>query len=71
MGEPTGVYFMCGVDFQHHLDNDALGTPVYASIEDLREHRHCVKQCGIVAVKIELVRWEQEQDFSRENMEEQ
>jgi hypothetical protein len=58
--------FMCGVDYQHHLENDAYGTRVYASIEDLKERKKCWHQCGIVAASVRLVRWECEQDFNRE-----
>ncbi|MDB5975123.1 MAG: hypothetical protein JWR07_1883 [Nevskia sp.] len=57
--------YMCGVDFQHHLGNDAHGATLYGSIEDLRRARKCVDRCGIVAVRVELVEWVQEQDFSR------
>jgi hypothetical protein len=56
--------FMCGVDYQHHLENDAYGTKLYPSIEDIRAQRKCVESCGIVAVRVQFVRWVREQNWS-------
>jgi hypothetical protein len=54
---------MCGVDFQHHLGEDAQPTKTYASVEDLKEARRCWSQCGIVEVEISVKSWVEPQDF--------
>lgn len=59
----AGEMYMCGVDYQEHLQNDSWGTRLYPSIEELRAHRKCVESCGIVAVRVEFVRWVQEQNL--------
>lgn len=60
----TPELFMCAVDYEHHLYSDPRGTRVFESLEDLREARPCVATCGIVAVRVELVRYQQESDYS-------
>jgi len=62
MSDETEAY-MCGVDYQHHLDCDRWGTKVYPSIKDLELARKCTKQCGVVKVKVTLVEWVKDQDF--------
>ena len=49
--------YMCKTDFELELGLAAGGVSVYSSIEDLEEHRKCVKEggCGIVKVTMELV----------------
>lgn len=68
MMENTVTGYMCGVDFQHELAH--IGGPIYASVEDLKAKRECVKQCGIVKVEIRLLEWKQPQDFCRDVPEE-
>lgn len=50
------IGYMCKVDFDEELGNAAGGNTVYPTIEDLREHRGCVKDCGIVEVEVTLKR---------------
>ena len=57
--------YMCKVDFECELGLAAGGNMVYSSVEDLKECRPCVKECGIVKVRVELVDVVQEEDFSR------
>jgi hypothetical protein len=57
-------FFMCKVDYEHHLEGDSHGTRVFSDIEDLKTHRKCVSQCGIVKVKIELVEVVQDSDYN-------
>ena len=57
----TRTGYMCGVDFQHHLENDARPVKVYADEWTLRRMRPCVAECGIVEVEIKVVRWVQPQ----------
>lgn len=60
--ELTG--FMCMTDFECELYWASGGTPIYPSIEDIRQCRKCVDSCctgcGIVEVRVELVRVVQE-----------
>ena len=55
--------YMCGVDFQHELGEVMDSTPIYASVESLKEQRKCWTTCGIVKVEIKLLTWEEPQDF--------
>ena len=48
--------YMCMTDYDHEIGQAAGGTPMYASISDLRECRPCVEDCGIVEVHVSLVR---------------
>jgi len=45
--------YMCQVDFTHELGD--VENTVYPSVKSLEKARKCVKQCGIVKVKIEKV----------------
>lgn len=48
------IGYCCMTDFDWELGEALGGTEIYASIEDLRECRKCVDQCGIVKVRIEF-----------------
>lgn len=56
--------YMDLVDFECELGMASGGNAVYASIEDLRKQHPCVKQCGIVKVKVEAIEVIQETDYS-------
>jgi hypothetical protein len=58
------VGFMCQTDWEHELGAAVGGNVVYPSAEDLKKHRKCVKQCGIVKVKVYFAESVQAQDFS-------
>lgn len=49
------IGYMDKIDYDHELGNAAKGSIVYPSIESLRENKHCVAECGIVKVKVELL----------------
>ena len=51
--------FMDGIDWQHHLDDDSLGTRLYPTEADVRIGEKCVDAggCGIVEVEVRLIRW--------------
>lgn len=49
--------FMCGVDFQHHLENDSHGTTAYPDVDSLKARHKCWPSCGIVAVRVTFDRW--------------
>lgn len=51
----TAKLYMCGTDYQHEMGE--VTVKMYASIESLKADRPCVRECGIVAVKVELVEW--------------
>ena len=46
--------YMCKADFDYELEEASGGSVIYPSIEDLLEHRKCVRDCGIVRVKVSL-----------------
>jgi len=51
-GPQARVGYMCQVDFDHEIGCALGGNTIYPDIEDLRENRKCVDECGIVEVKI-------------------
>jgi hypothetical protein len=60
MFEKTKTFYACGVDWDHEMGeaSDLEGKmPLYSSIEELKEHRSCWTQCGIVEIKLELSKW--------------
>lgn len=40
------------VDWQHELGHASDGNKVFPSIEDLKKHRSCWKQCGIAEIEV-------------------
>lgn len=58
-----GVFFLCGVDWQHELGSAIDGTTLYPNLEWLKKFRPCVKGCGIVQVKVsfDLEAWPEKQ----------
>jgi len=48
--------YMCRTDYDHELGAAMGGNVVYPSVEDLKLHRGCITECGIVAVRVEFVR---------------
>lgn len=57
---------MCGVSYQHELDEDNKhGTEIFGSIKALKAKMGCTDECGIVKVKVQLQKWEKNQDFSK------
>ncbi len=44
--------YMCRVDFLHELESASGGIYVYKNINDVKKHRKCTNECGIVKVKI-------------------
>lgn len=48
------IGYMCKTDFDDELPNSE--TYVYPSIEELKEKRPCVAECGIVEVEVKLRR---------------
>jgi hypothetical protein len=56
--------FMDGIDWQHHLDGDARGTPLFPNESSLRREKTCLKGgCGVVEVEVRLIRWIEPQDL--------
>lgn len=46
--------FMCRTDFEEELGCAEGGNTVYPSLENLKQHRQCVAECGIVRVSVNL-----------------
>lgn len=56
--------FMDGIDWQHHLEADAMGTTLFPSESSLREFKTCLKGgCGVVEVEVRLIRWVEPQNL--------
>ena len=53
------IMFMDGTDFLYEL-GDAGSTVLFSTIEELNATRACAENCGIVAVKVQLVEWLQQ-----------
>lgn len=59
--------FMDGIDWQHHLEADAGGTPLFPSEESLRKNKKCLSGgCGVVEVEVRLIRWVEPQNLKFE-----
>ena len=54
--------FMCRVDWECEIGGAMGGNKVYPSVEDLKRNRECVAWCGIVEVRVSLVRVVEEGD---------
>lgn len=62
------ILYSCGTDWQCEIGEvpDLEGkAPLYSSVEELKSKRKCWKSCGIVEIKLELVRWIEPQDLRR------
>lgn len=57
--------FMCAVDYQHELGEAAGGNVVYPSIGEVKEHRKCTDECGIVKVMVLRVATVQDENYSK------
>jgi hypothetical protein len=56
--------YMCKTDWECEMGMASGGNAIYPSIEDLKEHRSCIGQCGIVEVKTFFSKVIQEEDYS-------
>jgi len=57
------IGYMCKTDYEVELGGRSGGNVVYPSISDLKEHRKCVEECGIVKVAVSLVEVVQEENY--------
>lgn len=48
------IGYMCRTDYEYELGEAVGGCEVYPTIEDLKNHRKCWSDCGIVKVEIIL-----------------
>jgi hypothetical protein len=48
--------YMCLTDYDYELESARGGVKVFSSIEDLKNHRKCWSDCGIVEVEISFNR---------------
>lgn len=57
--------FMDGIDWEHHLEADAKGTRLFASVQSLKREKTCIEigGCGVVEVEVRLIRWVEPQDL--------
>lgn len=60
--------FMDGIDWQHHLECDPMGTSLFPNETSLRQEKTCLPGgCGIVEVEVRLIRWVEPQDLKYDN----
>ena len=57
------IGYMCKVDYECELGAAAGGKVVYPTVEDLKERRSCVDECGIVKVAVSLEEVVQEENY--------
>jgi hypothetical protein len=50
--EGTVTAFMCLIDWKYEAGFNGSGNSIFYSEESLRQHRPCVKNCGIARVKV-------------------
>ncbi len=55
--------YICGVDWQHEIGAAAGKMDYYNSVEELKRHKKCWKECGIVKLKVSLDSWVEEQNL--------
>ena len=51
----TAIGYMDKIDFECEIGLQSGGNTIYQSIEDLKEHKKCVSECGIVKVEVKLI----------------
>lgn len=56
VSDKTRIGYMCLTDYEHELGRADGGNKVYPSIENLREHKFCADECGIVEVEVKTRR---------------
>ncbi len=57
----TKIGYMCGIDWQHELAE--VQCKVFSTPEECARVNKCTDQCGIVKVRVTLVRWVKEQNL--------
>lgn len=57
--------FMDGIDWEFHLDGDAMGTKLYPSERALRSDAKCIEKggCGVAEVEVKFIRWIEEPTY--------
>lgn len=57
--------FMDGIDWQEHLEYDAMGTRLFPSERSLKRGMPCIDKggCGVVEVEVRFVRWVEPQNL--------
>lgn len=61
--EKDKIIYVCGVDWQHEMEAAIDGVRCYPSPESLKAERPCWETCGIVELRVELVKWVEKQDL--------
>jgi hypothetical protein len=50
----TVTGYMCAINWQYELGQNAHGIEVYRSIDDLQANHDCWEECGIVEVQVTI-----------------
>ena len=53
--DDIAIGYMDKIDFECEIGLASGGNTIYPSIEDLKEHKKCVSECGIVKVEVKLI----------------
>lgn len=61
MKDRKRIGYMCGVDFQYHIEGD--DAKVFSSVKSLKREKGCTDQCGIVEVEVRVKKWIAPQKF--------
>ena len=48
--------YMCMIDWDHELRGASDGARVYPSLDDLKADHECWRECGVVEVRVSLIR---------------
>lgn len=65
------ILYCCGVDWQHEIceADDLEGKmPLFSSVEELKDKKKCWKTCGIVELRVELIKWVEPQNLLDEDL---
>ena len=66
--EKYRIAYMCGVDYQHELDEDHNDfVKLYPNLEAFKANKTCWKECGIVKVQVKIEEWLEPQNFGRKS----
>ena len=50
--------YIDGIDWQHHVEDDAYGVKIYPSVDALEKGSgHSMEECGIVKIELREVEW--------------
>lgn len=65
---PTRKVYLCGITWQHELDDDVCGHhKVYSNLDSLKEDHPMWEECGIIEADLTNMKWIADQHIGRKN----